>query len=83
MDGTRGPMAERVLAFGERLRRRCAIPVHTFDERLSSMAADRALREGGLDERARREVRDRVAAQVILQAYLDAHAGDAAEDAMP
>jgi putative Holliday junction resolvase len=54
--------------------------VHLWDERLSTVAAERALIELGARRERRREVRDRVAAAVLLQAYLDARAARRLED---
>ena len=71
MDGSRGAMAEKVDALVAELRSRLAVPVETWDERLSTHFAERALLEGGLTRRERKSVRDKVAAQVILQGYLD------------
>jgi putative holliday junction resolvase len=72
MDGTSGPAARRARAFAEALRRRVPIPVEEWDERLSTVEADRALIHAGVRRMERREVRDRVAAGFILQGYLDA-----------
>ncbi len=75
MDGTVGPKAKEVLAFKERLEKRFGIPVDTSDERLSTVQAEDAMREAGLSfaKRARRV--DKVAAQILLQAYLDRRRG--------
>ena len=78
MDGTRGPAAKRAEAFAASLRRVVAVPVDLWDERLSTVAADRTLREAGAsrDRRDRRRAaRDRIAAALILQAYLGSRAG--------
>lgn len=72
MDGTRGPMADKADAFADALGRAAGLPVATWDERLSTAAAERVLLEADLSRRKRKKVRDRVAAQVILQGYLDA-----------
>jgi putative Holliday junction resolvase len=74
MDGTYGKAAEKTRAFAERLRARVSCPVHFWDERLTSVAAQRALHEAGRDIRKSRAVIDQVAAQMILQGWLDAHA---------
>jgi putative Holliday junction resolvase len=50
------------------------VPVLTHDERLTTVTAERSLREAGLDGRARRKVVDKVAAAVMLQAWLDSPA---------
>jgi putative holliday junction resolvase len=72
MDGTSGLPARRAEAFAQVLRRALAVPVELWDERLSTVAADRALLEGNVTRRRRRVLRDRVAAALILQAWLDA-----------
>lgn len=72
MDGTSGPPARRAEVFAQALRRALAVPVELWDERLSTVAADRALIEGNVARRRRRALRDRVAAALILQAWLDA-----------
>jgi len=87
MDGTVGPAAQRAAAFAERLRVTTALPVELWDERLSTVAAERALIRGGARREDRRDLRDRVAAALVLQNYLDARArrlggaGDGRDDA--
>ncbi|HRZ12011.1 MAG TPA: Holliday junction resolvase RuvX [Kiritimatiellia bacterium] len=74
MDGTAGPQAEKVQAFVQQLQARLpAIPVTTWDERLTSRAGERVLIEAGASRKRRREVLDKMAAQIMLQGYLDAH----------
>jgi putative Holliday junction resolvase len=72
LDGSLGPQAEKVLAFVEGLRRACRIPVVSWDERFSTAHAERALIEGDVSRKNRKEVVDKVAAALILQNYLDA-----------
>jgi putative Holliday junction resolvase len=72
MDGSRGPRSEQTEAFVQALRKRVDVPVSTWDERLSTRSAHDALREAGLDGRQRKGVVDKVAAQIILQGFLDA-----------
>lgn len=72
MDGSRGPAAQKAEAFAERLRTALSVPVDLWDERLSTAAAERTLMEAGTRRAKRRESRDRVAASLILQSYLDA-----------
>ncbi len=72
MDGTSGPAARRAEAFARALRRAVSIPVDLWDERLSTAAAERALLEGDVRRERRRDLRDQVAAVLILQAHLDA-----------
>ncbi len=71
LDGHPGPQAEKVLAFVESLRATLPVPVTTWDERLTSVAAERVLLEGGVRRAQRKAVRDRLAAVLILQGYLD------------
>ena len=71
MNGTHGPMAEKAAAFAARLATAAGLPVDTFDERLSTSSAERSLLEADLSRRKRRGLRDKLAAQIILQSYLD------------
>jgi putative Holliday junction resolvase len=72
MDGSRGPAAQHAETFAARLRAALPVPVELWDERLSTAAAERTLIEAGTRRDARRAKRDRVAASLFLQAYLDA-----------
>lgn len=72
MDGSVGRMGEEALAFGRSLEEATGLPVETWDERLTSREAERALRSRGLSPRKRKARVDTVAAQILLQAYLDA-----------
>lgn len=74
MDGSFGPQARKVGAFVETLRARLSVAVETWDERLTTVAAERAMRQGGVSRRKRKARRDRIAAQMMLQSYLDANA---------
>jgi putative Holliday junction resolvase len=74
MDGSGGPAAGRAEAFAGRLRAATALPVELWDERLSTVAAERAMIQAGARREERRDARDRVAAALLLQSYLDAHA---------
>ena len=80
MDGSEGASAARSRAFGEALARALAVPVHYWDERLSTVAAHRALRESDLSAERRRELVDQVAATLILQGWLDAQRPKAEEE---
>ena len=71
MSGKMGPAADEVLRFVEKLRRILSCPVVTWDERLTTVAAQRALHESGKKTRQSRAYIDQVAAQMILQGYLD------------
>lgn len=72
MDGSCGSATEKVRRFIEKLKTRTDLPVVEWDERLSTVSAHNALREAGLDGKRRKDVVDKVAAQIILQNYLDA-----------
>jgi putative Holliday junction resolvase len=74
MDGRLGPAAKAALAEVRVLGSVVGVPVLTHDERLTTVTAERSLREAGLDGRARRKVVDKVAAAVMLQAWLDSPA---------
>lgn len=71
MNGAIGAAAEHVQAFAAKLRPLLTCPVELWDERLSTTAANRALRESGAKTRQTRGIVDQVAAQMILQSYLD------------
>ncbi len=71
LDGSRGPQAEKVMAFVERLRRVLRIPVVVRDERLTSIEAGERLAEAGVRGRARKARIDQAAACLILQELLD------------
>ena len=72
MDGTEGPRAELTRAFAEELKNHIgAIPVKFQDERLTTVQAERMLIQGGVRRDKRKMVIDKVAATLILQAYLD------------
>lgn len=74
MNGTYGPASEKVRAFADRLRARVECEVKLWDERLTSVAAQRALHESGRNVKDSRNVIDQVAAQLILQGWLDGQA---------
>ena len=74
MSGTYGPAAEKVRAFAEQLRAAIPCEVKLWDERLTSVAAQRSLHEAGRNTKNSREVIDQVAAQLILQGWLDSEA---------
>jgi putative Holliday junction resolvase len=71
MSGGIGIAAEEVMRFVEELRATVPCEVVTWDERLTTVAAERALRDAGKKTRATRGYVDQVAAQMILQGYLD------------
>ena len=73
MDGSEGPMAQASREFGNALSKDAGIPVEYWDERLSTVAAERVLLEADVSRRKRRAVVDSIAAAIILQGWLDAH----------
>ena len=73
LDGSVGPAAERVVAEVDQLSGVLDVPVRTWDERLSTVAAERSLMQQKMRPQARRRVVDKVAASVILQSWLDAN----------
>ena len=76
MNGQIGTAATEALEFVEKLRAVLPCPVVTWDERLTTVAAHRALRDAGKKMRHTRGYIDQVAAQMILQSYLDRRAAD-------
>lgn len=71
MNDTLGERAELSLDFREKLERRTGLPVTMWDERLTTVAAERAMMEAGIRREERREHVDKIAACLILQGYLD------------
>ncbi|MFR8549107.1 MAG: Holliday junction resolvase RuvX [Lachnospiraceae bacterium] len=74
MNNTVGERAEKSLAFKEMLERRTGLPVVMWDERLTTVAANRTLIESGVRREDRKEYVDMIAAVYILQGYLDSRA---------
>ena len=72
LDGREGEKAAQARAFGRWLAEITKLPVVFWDERFTTVDAERALLDAGLTNRRRKARRDRVAAQIMLQAYLDA-----------
>lgn len=70
MDGSEGPQAEKVRAFAAQLEK-SGYAIDFWDERMTTVTAERALIEGGVRREARRGVVDQTAAAIILQGYLD------------
>jgi len=73
MDGSEGPAARKARQFAAALEREAGIEVELWDERLTTVEAERMLIAADQRRARRRQVRDRVAAALILQSYLDAH----------
>lgn len=74
MDGSLGKRAEMVQQFAELLKMRFALPVHLWDERLSTVAVEKHLLGADVSRRGRKKVVDKLAAVYILQGYLDRRA---------
>lgn len=80
MNGTQGERCEKTKEFQAMLERRTGLSVALWDERLTTVAADRAMAEAGLGFRARKEHVDEIAAVLILQGYMDAQAMKGVQD---
>lgn len=70
MDGSLGPAAKNAQGFADELGRRFGLPVHLFDERLTSAAADDQMARSGLTHGQKKARRDALAAAVILRGFL-------------
>lgn len=77
MNDTLGVRAELSLEFKEKLERRTGLPVTMWDERLTTVAADRTMMEAGIRREYRKDYVDQIAASLILQGYLDYRANQA------
>ncbi len=75
MDGSEGVVVQTIMAFAEKLKKRFQAPVVFQDERLSSVAAHRTIREMGKRPSRHKNQVDKLAAILILQTYLDQQAG--------
>ena len=73
MDGSYGPRAEVIRAFVGYLAERTEVPIELWDERLTTVEAHRILSASDVGGKRRRAVVDTLAAEIILQSYLDAH----------
>ncbi|QMV40543.1 Holliday junction resolvase RuvX [Cohnella cholangitidis] len=71
MNGTVGPSGENCIAFAEKLKETLSLPVQLWDERLTTVSAERALLEADVSRRKRKQVIDKMAAAILLQSYLD------------
>lgn len=71
MNATEGERVALTMEFKEKLERRTGLPVFMWDERLTTVAADKAMMEAGIRRENRKEHVDRIAASLILQGYLD------------
>jgi len=76
MNGTYSEKTREAVSFVAELEKMISVPVKTWDERLTSMQADRAMLEGDMSRGKRRKLSDRLAAQIILQSYMDSRKRD-------
>ncbi|MGC8604173.1 MAG: Holliday junction resolvase RuvX, partial [Desulfomonilaceae bacterium] len=77
MDGSEGPQVQQIRNFKDLLSGNIDVPLHEWDERLSTVAAERILLEADMSRAKRRKVVDKVAATLILQGYLDRRRNEA------
>ncbi|AJY76114.1 Holliday junction resolvase RuvX [Paenibacillus beijingensis] len=71
MNGSIGPRGEICIAFAESLKQKLNLPVHLWDERLTTVSAHKTLIEADVSRKKRKQVVDKMAATLILQNYLD------------
>ncbi|MEW6351141.1 MAG: Holliday junction resolvase RuvX [Thermodesulfobacteriota bacterium] len=71
MNGSEGPEVKKIREFVSVIREAVSLPIHEWDERLSTVAAERLLIEADMSRKKRRKVVDKVAAVIILQGFLD------------
>ena len=78
MDGSYGPAALKVQDFVAALRNAVTVPIRTWDERLTTVQANRFLLEGNVRREKRKEKVDKMAAAILLQSYLDGQSNEVA-----
>ncbi|NQT95925.1 MAG: Holliday junction resolvase RuvX [Candidatus Omnitrophica bacterium] len=71
MDGSKGPSAEKAINFCEKLKQELSIPVLTYDERLTTKQGESILLSADMSRAKRKKKIDKLAAQIMLQGYLD------------
>ncbi len=76
MNGTYSAKTKEAVLFADELGKTISVSVKTWDERLTSVQADRAMLEGDMSRAKRRKLSDKLAAQLILQSYLDSRKRD-------
>lgn len=74
MNATEGDRVRLTMEFKEKLERRTGLPVHLWDERLTTVSAGKAMMEAGIRRENRKEYVDKIAASLILQGFLDRRA---------
>ena len=75
MNGSEGPKAKEVISLVDSLKQKVSVPVKMWDERLTTMAVEKELIRADVSRRKRKKVVDKLAAQLILQSYLDSGEG--------
>ena len=73
MDGTKGPSAEKVEGFASFLKLKLPVEIEMIDERLTSSQGERVLLDADISRKKRKSAIDKIAAQLILQSYLESH----------
>jgi putative Holliday junction resolvase len=73
MNGSVGPRGEICIEFADKLREQFDLPVHLWDERLTTVSAERVLIDGDVSRKKRKGLVDKMAAALILQNFLDAN----------
>lgn len=79
LSGAEGPSADKARALGQDIAETLGVTVSYFDERFTSIQAEAALLEGGMRRQARKEARDKVAAAIMLQGFVDKRRRDEEE----
>ena len=74
LDGSMGPAAKKAVKEVTRMGATLRVPIETYDERLTTVTAERLMTDAGLDSRNQRKVVDKIAAAIMLQAWLDRQA---------
>ena len=74
LDGSMGPAAKKAVKEVTRMGATLLVPIETYDERLTTVTAERLMTDAGLDSRNQRKVVDKIAAAIMLQAWLDRQA---------
>jgi putative Holliday junction resolvase len=82
LDGSMGPAALGIESEVDELRCSTSIPIETYDERLTTVTAARLLQEAGVKGKARRQLIDKMAAAVLLQAWLDGRPSTSSESGL-
>ena len=71
LSGEKSLSSQKVLRFIEKLKKEITVPIEMFDERFSTVAASKMLKDQGFSEKKQRQMKDNLVAQIMLQTYLD------------